>query len=706
DLEPVAATDAKGRVWIAWQGFRNNNLEILAAVQNGDTFSAETVVSTSRASDWEPAIAAAPNGDIAVSWDTYDKGDYDVYFTRLRVNSLGAIERDTPIAAASTPFFEAHSSVAFDPRGRLWLAYEISTSRWGKNFGVYDTAGTPLYEDRNIRVKCFDGISVFTTAADLLDVMPGPPMAARRAPRARPERNPLQPNPNAGKNRRAGQGAGPRARALNSFPRIATDPAGGVYLAFRSFATPLNLRSPLGSVWVEHVVYFAGHKWLGPVFVPRTDGLLENRPALLALEPGRLLSISAMDHRQSIPLGTGPLAPERINSDIYLADLQLDGPQPAANPELTVSATEAPAPPDPRVEAEARQVALLRNYRFDIAGRQLRILRGETHRHTEYSADGAREGSLNDAYRYMIDAAALDWSACCDNESGEGHEYSWWRQQTAADAYHLPKTFIPLFGFEHAARYPEGHRLILFAKRGIRPVPHLPPLALDAPPGSAPDTRMLYQYLRAFGGISIPHTSATDMGTDWRDNDPGTEPAVEIYQGDRQSYEKEDGPRAAKTGDALGNLRPAGYVSEALDKGYRLGFLAGSDHFSTHISFANVIAADATREGIIDAIRQRHASTDNIIADVRSGDHIMGDEFSVSGTPEIVVKLTGTAPFAKVVVIKDGQEVYTAAPMTLEVGLHWKDDSAVAGKTSWYYVRGEQADGQLVWASPMWITVK
>ena len=33
----------------------------------------------------------------------------------------------------------------------------------------------------------------------------------------------------------------------------------------------------------------------------------------------------------------------------------------------------------------------------------------------------------------------------------------------------------------------------------------------------------------------------------------------------------------------------------------------------------------------------------------------------------------------------------------------WKDTAAERGKTSYYYVRGEQADGVLVWVSPMWI---
>jgi hypothetical protein len=308
----------------------------------------------------------------------------------------------------------------------------------------------------------------------------------------------------------------------------------------------------------------------------------------------------------------------------------------------------------------------------------------------------------------MIDAGGLDWGGCCDTENGEGHEYFWWREQTMADAYQLSANFVPMFAFEHLVRYPEGHRLVLFAKRGVRPVPHLAPVAIDAPPAPAPDTQMLYKYLRAMGGISVPSTSATDLGTDWRDHDSEAEPAVEIYEGYRQSYENESGPRAAKPGDAIGGLRPLGYVSQALAKGYRLGFVASSDHISTHISYANVLVTEPAREAILDAIRKRHvyASTDNIVADVRSGEHLMGDEFTVTEAPKISVKLLGTAPFAKVVVVKDAKEVHTEAPGTKEVSFDWTDADSSAGAASYYYVRGEQADGQVVWASPMWITRK
>jgi hypothetical protein len=71
------------------------------------------------------------------------------------------------------------------------------------------------------------------------------------------------------------------------------------------------------------------------------------------------------------------------------------------------------------------------------------------------------------------------------------------------------------------------------------------------------------------------------------------------------------------------------------------------------------------------------------------------------------VKLVGTAAFSKVVVVKDGKESYTVSPNTKEVSFVWTDaESAPGSAVSYYYVRGEQSDGQVVWASPMWIARK
>ena len=68
------------------------------------------------------------------------------------------------------------------------------------------------------------------------------------------------------------------------------------------------------------------------------------------------------------------------------------------------------------------------------------------------------------------------------------------------------------------------------------------------------------------------------------------------------------------------------------------------------------------------------------------------------------MKLWGTANFAKVHIVKDGEYVYSVEPRDQECRLYVEGQRGAKGKTSYYYVRGEQADGELVWASPMWIT--
>ncbi len=88
---------------------------------------------------------------------------------------------------------------------------------------------------------------------------------------------------------------------------------------------------------------------------------------------------------------------------------------------------------------EARQVADIRSHRLTVDGRTYKIVRGDLHRHTEISMDGAIDGSLSDLYRYAIDAANLDFVAVTDHNYGAwldtdepeskntDDEYQWWR---------------------------------------------------------------------------------------------------------------------------------------------------------------------------------------------------------------------------------------------------------------------------------------
>jgi hypothetical protein len=405
------------------------------------------------------------------------------------------------------------------------------------------------------------------------------------------------------------------------------------------------------------------------------------------------------------------LEQDPYNNDLYATRISL--PEPVKPAKLEAAPSEESIKgnsPDGRSGgSDTSNVRRLRDYRARFEGVEYRILRGEFHRHTEVSMDGGRDGTMWDTWRYALDAAALDWIGCCDHDNGFGREYTWWVNQKLTDMFLLPGIFTPMFSYERSVAYPEGHRNVIFTRRGVRTLPRLPKVKDDTVPGSAPDTKMLYGYLRHFDGIVASHTSATNMGTDWRDNDPLLEPIVEIYQGDRQNYEMPDAPRSNKEKDSIGGWRPKGFVSLALlERGYRLGFQASSDHISTHMSYCNLYTTAPTREAVLEAFKKRHVygATDDILADVRSGNHMMGDQFETSGLPTLKVRLVGTAPFAKVHVIKDNRYAYSTEPKTAAVDFTWMDTAAQPGKTSYYYVRGEQQDGEIVWVSPMWITYR
>ena len=79
-------------------------------------------------------------GRVFISWDTYDKGDYDVL---LRVSEGG--ELGNSIAVADSLRFEARVSLAVDRRDRLWIAYQEGGPNWGKDFGTGVYEGNPLY---------------------------------------------------------------------------------------------------------------------------------------------------------------------------------------------------------------------------------------------------------------------------------------------------------------------------------------------------------------------------------------------------------------------------------------------------------------------------------------------------------------------------------------------------------------------------------
>ncbi|MCA9063675.1 MAG: hypothetical protein KDA96_11470, partial [Planctomycetaceae bacterium] len=569
DFMPAATTDSRGQVWVAWVGSRGSSFHVFTAHQDGSGFSAPQRVSEFSGNEWEPAIAADRSGHVTVAWDTFEKGDYDVYVATTDGDSLS-----DPQAVAASLAFEVRPSAAYDSEGRLWIAYEYSGDQWGKDFGALKKKGIPLYQTgRSVRVRVRDSQGRWAVPPDVMDAMPTDRPQQRRGRGNRQQAGPGNRQPV----RTPVQSIAP------TYPRLTCDHSGHVWLAFRG-KPGTNWRVNVGSVWCEYLTCLGADGWTDAVWVPHTNNILDNRPAIAAIGNSEVALVFSGDGRGEVdpldetdvhlpgasddadvaPADVPPTQPRRgrrgqqtdPNNQVLYTIINAAAFAPGDGPvELTPVEAEVPAAPAADVVEERSDVQRMRDYRVQLGDESLQIWRGEFHRHTELSPDGGGDGGLLDMWRYAIDAAAMDWIGDGDHDYGVGREYSWWTTQKAVTLFTLPEHFTPVYSYERSVRYPEGHRNCMFDRRGIRSLPRLPISSPDEF-ASAPDTQMLYKYLHYFGGLCASHTSATDMGTDWRDNDPEVEPLVEIYQGDRNNYERPDSPRSAVTEAKLKQSTP------------------------------------------------------------------------------------------------------------------------------------------------------
>jgi hypothetical protein len=669
----VMTTDGRGRAWVAWQAFGDGQSDIFARCADADGWHLAVAVSTAPANDWNPSIAADSREDrVWIGWDTYEGGNYGVRVRSLSGGpkpDLGAV-----LAPEKSSLFAAHITLASDRAGRLWAAWDESGPQWGKDTGfLYQkSAASRLYSSRRVRIKCLAGGKWREPQVDFEAALPVD------------------------------------LKEFNELPQLQGDSEGRMWLAFRhrTCFRPREDGWAIQGRWDVYASAFLGDRWTAPVELPHSGGRNDMRISAQRDPEGTVYFAYAGDNRGRLP---GPPPPGLAPRNHSIAVSRLSG---AAGPKAVQLVERKRAVPKvtPIHPREAEQVARIRGYKVEIGGKTYRIYRGDLHRHTDISGDGIGDGSIMDLHRYALDAAAFDYVLVTDHNMGNDNEYSWWRTQKANDLYTVPGRFISMYGYERSVRYPNGHRNVIWTERGHRTLP-LPQQALPAQ--MKRDTARLYAELRRTGGICTLHTSATDQGTDWAEpHDAALEPFVELFQGYHTSYEKLGAPKTVSdtTDQIHGPYRPLGFVDRALDKGYRLGFQASSDHISTHVSYACILAEDFSRKGLVEAMRKRHtyAATDNIVLDVRMGTlALMGEEVRTD-KPRLSVVALGTGPIGRVEIIRNGEVAHTYLPEknTGEARFTWEDPTPRKGeKASFYYVRVVQIDGHMAWASPIWVTV-
>ena len=81
----------------------------------------------------------------------------------------------------------------------------------------------------------------------------------------------------------------------------------------------------------------------------------------------------------------------------------------------------------------------------------------------------------------------------------------------------------------------------------------------------------------------------------------------------------------------------------------------------------------------------------------------MGEVFETGQRPKLEAKIVGTGAIRKVEVIKNNTYVHTQRGQGPELAFTYVDNDVEAGE-AYYYIRVEQENGELAWASPIWVT--
>jgi Protein of unknown function (DUF3604) len=645
NIQHRVVADPKEGLWFVWQGDRDGQFDIFAR-HVASTAQPEILISDSPLGDWAPSLTVTKSGDIDIIWDSYDGESYNVLARSLHHGK----DLSSIIAIADGPAFQAHAQIASSPSGQLWALWEEDGENWGKAYRARipgDNSGNkltdrigPVHRFRQLHLAELDAKTLAVTKS--LEI-PQPSLEAAA--------------------KRTNAPAGIKfTGAFYEGGQLTVDPKGRLWLTYRHFYTPWVGIVPEHHKQDSSLLYarcLSENNWskLYSFEIGQGDGL--QRFSVVPDEEGiaAVWTTGRTDRRKSDkPHGVGfaTINAEKSSSSNPVSITKIES---SAN-----SSTKALPSKHIRPTTE-------------LGGKKYELFTGDLHRHTDISLCFApSDGTIDDAYRYAIDAAPLDFLGITDHTHdlamGNPLTLVWWRSRKEVNRHQLADKFIPFYSYERS-RVDTDHNVISLRDDMLRP--HTYPLTQF---WSELDTNTFTIAHQPFNRIL------------WNYKDDVHRPLVEIYQGFRND---------AKESDA----------KEGLLRGHKFGIIASSDHLSTDASFACVWAEKPTRESIFRAMQARrtYGATAHIMLKVYAGNHWMGESFSTNSMPPITVEVKGTAPISQVDLWVDGEVKKTLPGNAAEETFSFEPDKSLTGSHI-FYVRLQQADGNRAWSSPLWVDFK
>lgn len=365
---------------------------------------------------------------------------------------------------------------------------------------------------------------------------------------------------------------------------------------------------------------------------------------------------------------------------------------------------------------------------------------GDLHIHTNFS-DGT--GTPEQNLRYARDVVGLDFAAVTDHAEDLTEE-KWEKTIDTIREQHASGNFVTFLAFEWT--HPSGLEVwpLLLEKKlalseiditryGHRNVYYKRPkgryFAWNEPQSDNPEKLWSQLEAQDVQALVIPHHPASYVfPVNWEIHTPKLERLVEIYSmwGSSEIPESEGNSRPIIRGGGEVAKEKRAHVQCALDRGYRVGIIAGSDghdgyggqtrHHIQNLSrhqgpfypsgITGVYATNVSREAIWDALWNRRCYG-------TTGEKIKL-RFSINGKPmgstlvkdeasslSVEAEIAGTADVQKVELICDGQvsrRAYGSSPQEI-----FRTKLSAGEVTNYSYIRVRQTNGGIAWSSPVWV---
>ena len=334
-----------------------------------------------------------------------------------------------------------------------------------------------------------------------------------------------------------------------------------------------------------------------------------------------------------------------------------------------------------------------------------RIYFGDLHVHGECSGDAV--GPQQYTHRFARDYLGLDFAALADHAPGGSSWATWEKTKQSNNDNRDTPWYDTIQGYERS--FQQGHKNVYFPDN-------------DPPFIGGQDSTALWANLDGRAALTIPHTPNTNSGVknakgeyvwdtmDWGPKNERYQRVVELVQ-TRSSYEQD-----AKDPDL--RIKQGGFgcsVQDALALGHTMGFIGSTDTHDgkpgSKQGRAAIISPKLERRALWESLSNRSCyavSEDRILLEFSVNGQPMGSEVTIP-TPttkrELAARVVGCDQLVRLDLIRNGKMFSSAQPNDGVAEFHGYDDESLTGRT-YYYLRVIQANGQMAWASPVWVSVK